>query len=497
VLLTFDGAGDRGRDGVIWGNDSTSIRSSYVDWSFHLGSIFLPKAQVYGGAGVVVLCALWLILTRLLGQGSGRRPPLVGAAGRDQVTSVAAWFGLGLAAAMPAAPSPACSTRSCRVALPWIARLLAIVVLGGLGSIRVPWSALVFHRRTVTAVYISPAGDRRAVRDRVRRPADPTPGAARQPPARRRGDHMSSAVARVVGFLVAIGNTLARLLSRIHPIWFGRGIAAVAGLLLLAYPVLSDNLYYQNMIIFSLVFAIAASGLSIITGLAGYVSLGRALIGLGGYTVGVLATAPRHQVALDAARRRRGRSGRADPRPRRAARARTVVRDHHRRVPLPRAGDRDQLALAHRRHRGAQPADPHMERRLPELALLLRPGRDPRGAAAPDLVDPAYQTGTGSPSGDETKAATIGINLPVEKIIASSRARSWSASRAGSRLLPDLHRPARHVQHPAQRRAAGAPGRRQGHPGAVLGAFIVEPLNQYANNNLGGGSTRLLPSAAC
>src|SRR3954454_11250120 len=75
------------------------------------------------------------------------------------------------------------------------------------------------------------------------------------------------------------------------PIWLGRLIALVAGVLLVLYPILSDDLYYQNMIILSLVFAIAASGLSIITGLAGYVSLGQgAFIGLGGYTVGVLAT---------------------------------------------------------------------------------------------------------------------------------------------------------------------------------------------------------------
>src|SRR5215212_468423 len=74
-------------------------------------------------------------------------------------------------------------------------------------------------------------------------------------------------------------------------IWVGRAIALVAGVLLVLYPMISDNGYYQNMIIFSLVFAIAASGLSIITGLAGYVSLGQgAFIGLGSYTVGVLAT---------------------------------------------------------------------------------------------------------------------------------------------------------------------------------------------------------------
>src|SRR5262245_61700005 len=74
-------------------------------------------------------------------------------------------------------------------------------------------------------------------------------------------------------------------------LWVGRGTAAVAAVLLLLYPVINDNRYYQNIIILSLVFAVAASGLSIITGLAGYVSLGQgAFIGLGGYTVGILAT---------------------------------------------------------------------------------------------------------------------------------------------------------------------------------------------------------------
>lgn len=78
--------------------------------------------------------------------------------------------------------------------------------------------------------------------------------------------------------------------SLLQPIWFGRAIAAVAGVLLVLYPMLSDDSYYQNMIILSLVFAVGASGLSIIAGMAGYVSLGQgAFIGLGGYTIGVLA----------------------------------------------------------------------------------------------------------------------------------------------------------------------------------------------------------------
>jgi ABC-type branched-subunit amino acid transport system ATPase component/ABC-type branched-subunit amino acid transport system permease subunit len=57
------------------------------------------------------------------------------------------------------------------------------------------------------------------------------------------------------------------------------------------FPVLSDDLYYQNMIILSMVFAIGAVGLNIITGYAGYISLGQgAFIGIGAYTVGICVT---------------------------------------------------------------------------------------------------------------------------------------------------------------------------------------------------------------
>src|SRR3954465_11956178 len=74
------------------------------------------------------------------------------------------------------------------------------------------------------------------------------------------------------------------------PLWIGRGLVALATGLLGSFPLISDDGYYQNMIILSLVFAVGASGLNIITGYAGYVSLGQgAFIGLGGYTMGVLA----------------------------------------------------------------------------------------------------------------------------------------------------------------------------------------------------------------
>jgi len=68
-------------------------------------------------------------------------------------------------------------------------------------------------------------------------------------------------------------------------------VIALAILFVAAFPVVSDDLYYQNMFILSMVFAIGAVGLNIITGYAGYISLGQgAFIGLGAYTVGICVT---------------------------------------------------------------------------------------------------------------------------------------------------------------------------------------------------------------
>jgi ABC-type branched-subunit amino acid transport system ATPase component/ABC-type branched-subunit amino acid transport system permease subunit len=65
-----------------------------------------------------------------------------------------------------------------------------------------------------------------------------------------------------------------------------RLLPAAAAVLLLVYPLLSDDLFYQNMIILSLLFAIGAVGLNVISGFGGYISLGQsAFIGVGAYTV--------------------------------------------------------------------------------------------------------------------------------------------------------------------------------------------------------------------
>jgi ABC-type branched-subunit amino acid transport system ATPase component/ABC-type branched-subunit amino acid transport system permease subunit len=71
------------------------------------------------------------------------------------------------------------------------------------------------------------------------------------------------------------------------------GWRVVVGLALLAlvlYPVVSDDLYYQNMIILSLLLAIMGSGWNIISGFTGYVSLGQsAFLGIGAYTTALFA----------------------------------------------------------------------------------------------------------------------------------------------------------------------------------------------------------------
>jgi branched-chain amino acid transport system permease protein len=69
----------------------------------------------------------------------------------------------------------------------------------------------------------------------------------------------------------------------------GWGLLVLAGAaFLIAFPFASDDLFWQNMIILSTLFAIGAVGLNIISGWGGYISLGQsAFVGVGAYTVGL------------------------------------------------------------------------------------------------------------------------------------------------------------------------------------------------------------------
>ena len=166
VLLTFGIAlVVEAAMGTIWGNNSTAIRPPYGNESFTVGNLFLPKAQVYGGlVAVLVLAVLWVVLTKTW-LGRAIRASAVNPAGAElvgiKISSVAALvFAIGIAAAgaggaltgilYPFVPG---------AHYQWIARLLAIVVLGGMGSLNgAVLGALIFGvAETMTAAYVSPS----------------------------------------------------------------------------------------------------------------------------------------------------------------------------------------------------------------------------------------------------------------------------------------------------------------------------------------------------
>src|ERR687891_245889 len=101
----------------------------------------------------------------------------------------------------------------------------------------------------------------------------------------------------VTGAGGSIVSVLYPFLPGSHYVWISRllGIIVLGGMgslpiagaaFLLAFPLASDDLFWQNMIILSTLFAIGAVGLNIISGWGGYISLGQsAFVGAGPYTV--------------------------------------------------------------------------------------------------------------------------------------------------------------------------------------------------------------------
>jgi branched-chain amino acid transport system permease protein len=142
VLLTFALAITlEGVMGMTWKNVFRSVRPSYFNQSFHLGPLFLPKAQVYGCAtAVVVLLALYLLLTRTwTGRAiRGASENVEGAmlVGVDIRALSALTFAIGVATT-GAGGSILSVLYSIFPAshYQWISRLLGIIVLGGMGSI--------------------------------------------------------------------------------------------------------------------------------------------------------------------------------------------------------------------------------------------------------------------------------------------------------------------------------------------------------------------------
>jgi branched-chain amino acid transport system permease protein len=165
VLLTFALALVlEGVMGFVWGNNSHTIRPPYFNESFAVGDLFFPKAQVYGFVvAALVLAGLYLILTRTwLGRAiraSAVNPDGAALVGVNVGAVAAMTFAVGVAAAgaggsivgvlFPFLPGSHYQ---------WIARILSIIVLGGLGSLpgAVAGALLLGVAEAATVTYISP-----------------------------------------------------------------------------------------------------------------------------------------------------------------------------------------------------------------------------------------------------------------------------------------------------------------------------------------------------
>ena len=277
-------------------------------------------------------------------------------------------------------------------------------------------------------------------------------------------------------------------------------VAALATLFVALYPVFSSSLYYQNMIILSLIFAIGASGLNVIAGYGGYVSLGQsAFLGIGAYTVGLLSL-------------------------------------HHPEVSpfvwVPLAGVvsaifATALGVIAMRTRGHAFVIITIAFLFLMQLVVLNWRAFTKGSSGISLPIPrwdlAYQNwpfyysllallgvsmltswwirrtkfgmGLAAMREDEDKAATIGVSTPAYKIlgfVASAVFLGMAGGIYGYYLSFIDPRGMFDIVISVQIILSVLLGGRGTLWGPVLGAFIIEPLNELANQQLGGGNSRLL-----
>lgn len=164
VILTFAIAIVlEGLMGFVWGNTSHAVTPDYFTQSFRIGGLFFPKAQVYAAAAAVaVLVLLYLFLRRTwLGRA-------IRAASQNPQAAQLAGINIGVVAALTFALGAATTgTGGSLISvlypfLPgshveWIAVLLAIIVVGGMGSLSgaLVGSLVIGVAEALTSVYVS------------------------------------------------------------------------------------------------------------------------------------------------------------------------------------------------------------------------------------------------------------------------------------------------------------------------------------------------------
>ncbi|WP_415853440.1 ABC transporter permease subunit [Sinomonas sp. G460-2] len=280
-----------------------------------------------------------------------------------------------------------------------------------------------------------------------------------------------------------------------------RAVRVSLGLLiavLALFPIFSADLYYQNLVILALVTAIGASGLNMIAGYSGYMSLGHgAFLGIGAYTAAILVKQTQATpflwvpVAGLAAAAVAVVLGVVAMRARGASFAIITVSINF------------LLLLIAQNWTGLTNGDGGMYFPLPAwdegiqnwpfhfllvaiLALTILTswfvGRTRFGMGLMAIRD------------DETKAETIGVNTRIYKVLgfAISAFFVGMAGAAYGYYVASVEPVAAFgllvsVQFVVAM-LLGGPGTLWG---PVLGAFVVETVNEVANNQLGGGNVRL------
>jgi branched-chain amino acid transport system permease protein len=151
--------------GLIWGNSSRSARPSYFDQSFELGGVVLPKAQVYACAvAILVLTLLYLFLSKTW-SGRAIRAASANAQGAELVgVNISRVSALTFAVGIATVGAAGSMVSVLYPFLPgthyiWIARVLSIIVLGGLGSLQgaVVGALLLGLAEVYTQTYVSAA----------------------------------------------------------------------------------------------------------------------------------------------------------------------------------------------------------------------------------------------------------------------------------------------------------------------------------------------------
>jgi branched-chain amino acid transport system permease protein len=164
VLLTFAIAITlEGLMGMTWKNVYRSVTPSYVNRSFRFGELFIPEAQLFGCvAAFVVLGLLYLFLTRTWSgraiRAASENPQGAQLVGVSVIGVSALTYAVGVATtgAGGSILSVLYSFFPASHYL-WISKLLAIVVLGGMGSLpgALIGALLIGTAEATTSTYVS------------------------------------------------------------------------------------------------------------------------------------------------------------------------------------------------------------------------------------------------------------------------------------------------------------------------------------------------------